>query len=144
MVSLLPAICNGHVFRTEPTARVQIAKTCKTAGMILSVHHLQYGVLQAKLGNPAALVSNYKYTYPAEHFDVPVNVDPSLQVSAEGMRWYPLRIHALRCTTRWQSCTVFLYSHSPLESSLAPVADTILSAASHSLLKTYYLIQSTA
>ncbi|KAA6418817.1 MAG: hypothetical protein FRX49_11174 [Trebouxia sp. A1-2] len=52
--------------------------------MILSVHHLQYGVLQAKLGNPAALVSNYKYTYPAEHFDVPVNVDPSLQVSAEG------------------------------------------------------------
>ncbi len=101
MILLLPATCKN-------------LQECLHDLVCTSSVYRQCDELQAKLGNPSALVSNYKYTYPAEHFDVPVNVDPSLQVFAEGTRWYLLRMHTSRCTTRWQSCTWFLSSFSPL------------------------------
>lgn len=73
MTLLLPATCKN-------------VQECLHDLVCTSSVYRQCDDLWAKLGNPAALVSSYKYTYPAEHFDVPVNVDPSLQVFAEGAR----------------------------------------------------------
>ncbi|KAL0048241.1 hypothetical protein WJX82_010870 [Trebouxia sp. C0006] len=79
-ISLLPRL---HVTAQSVTA-ITPGRPVSATTADLDDDPVGRGHLLAKLGNPSALVSNYKYTYPAEHFDVPVNVDPSLQVFAEG------------------------------------------------------------